>query len=389
MNILFVTYRESPTVGASVGVMQTQVTDLLQRIAFSHRVCWLALGEDFPEERSESDLGNILLISRNIGSAGAGPERWRARQALKDEIKRFLPDLLHVRGYNAALIAASLVHTIPRIFDPRTRLPLERAAFGSGAGIALRNIVWRRIERSLVRRFDATIAVSETMQSDLVVMAPNRRVVWIPLAADHRRFDAVAEFRYEKRKELGFETSDVVVLYSGTLRYSSPDDVARLLRRIADGTPKVRFFFLTPDDTESLTASVKSLGLALEIVTATPNEMPSLLVAGDWGLQLAGIDPDPTPAVLALCRTILGTKVPEYLAAGLGVVVSPRYTWLAALLEEHHVGIAPCIDEAAIALTQRNDTERVASRALQRELFDLDATQAQLEGLYKNLAVKS
>jgi hypothetical protein len=95
------------------------------------------------------------------------------------------------------------------------------------------------------------------------------------------------------------------------------EEMARFTMRLKREHASVRFVALTRSDTSGLRAAFARLGLPtsdLIIQSCTPDQMPVTLPAGDLGLSF-----------IQSCFSKLGsspTKVAEYLAAGMPVVVN-------------------------------------------------------------------
>jgi len=385
MRILFVTYRESLHRGASLGVMQTQVLEVLSTIAKDSEVRWLVLGQDFDASHSIEVSSGIIISYRNIGSAQRWGDRVRARQQLRTEIHEFVPDLIHLRGYHAALIASTLRINVPRVFDPRTLFPLERALIASGVFSAIKNRAWRPVERWIASRSNFTVAVSEPMRDYFLKFLRDDQVVWIPLAADHRRFIEPRSRRNIIRTEMGYNTDDIVIIYSGSISYASPDAVSSMLGRIRTGTPESKLLFVTRDESAELQRSLATKSIDATFRSAEMVEMPDLLCAADWGLIFTGLQDSPTEAERRLSRTVLGTKVPEYWAAGLGIIVARNLEWLAQLVSDNGLGVAVDGCDNPIKLPKRYSEDRHRSIAFHLSRFDTSAVVEQYRHLYRIL----
>lgn len=358
MKVLYVSYRESLLGGASRGVIETQVVGLLSRLRRATEVTWVAYVQD--EATDDSPVPEWNHVSR-LPRAGAVRLRVQVIRDLRKRIKSWDPQIVHARGYNATLVALlASSGRVPVVFDPRGLMPIERIGY---RGVSPRSISvwgWRALERLLVSRSNATVAVSPPMKEYFIKLAKRARVEVIPLAVAVDRFAVGVQTRAHSRRQLGLSEDSVGVLYSGSLAPAGLDHLRKTLSRIARGTPKARFVVASRDpEAESFCRDVLQDGLFVRHVSVSPAAMPDVLAACDWGLALR------EPQQHRILNEIeLTTKVPEYLASGLPVLVFQTSTYLATLITNHALG--QCVNPASpdpIVLYHWSDKDRARLRS--------------------------
>jgi glycosyltransferase involved in cell wall biosynthesis len=372
MRVLYVTYRESLLGGASLGVVQTQVRDVLAALATLAEVRWLAL---VGAEATGDETQDVHRLPTERPLAARADALRAIRRAARD----FRPDVIHARSYNAAVLAALARTGVPVVFDPRSLMPDERVEYKGSGERSLRTRAWRLAERLLVRHTAATVGVSAPMTAYLGRhargMARPPVLETVPLAMDPRRLAAASGDRDDVRRGLGLTDRDLLVVYTGSLTAAGPVYLAAHLRRVAAGTPDAAFLVLTRDD-PTLLAGVERL----QVRSATYDEVPGYLAAADWGVVAR------RPArIQALNDVDLTTKFVEYLGAGLPVLVARTSTGLARLVEEHDLGLAvePRTDEP-IALARRAD--RPARAAYAASEYDVERVAAAYLRVYERVA---
>ena len=141
------------------------------------------------------------------------------------QILRRPVEIVHCRSYVAALLALGMKLIFPRlkvIFDPRGFYPEEGVVTGKWSVGSLTFKCWKGLERILVGRCDAVIALSEPFAERVRLINPGAACAVIHASADVERFTGARECGEIARKELGLEGNIVfvytVVLEPGTIR---------------------------------------------------------------------------------------------------------------------------------------------------------------------------
>jgi glycosyltransferase involved in cell wall biosynthesis len=377
-------------------VYDAQVGDLLRALA--------RLGLPFDALNLDPLLPRTLLTRtgreriRRLAAAVPGRLRVRPYVPFEDRVGAPLATLLvarelrrgpvvvHARGPWAALAAvrASQARGVRArvVYDVRGDYEAEHAFHVAGRGdakddprVAPGLARLRRAEATIVAGADRLLCVSRRLAEALDARHPGAlaKADVIPCGHDPAKFRLDPAAREAWRTRLGLADRWVVV-YAGALGpYHLPDAVVRaglLARRVR---PDAHLLLLTPDVARGR-ALVEGVGLGpadATVRSAPHDEVPGLLAAADVALLLRR--PDPVNAVAS------PTKLAEYLACGLPVVVSDGIGDASDLVRETGAGrvVADLSDEALAgafaglmaARPSREEVAAVAAERLARDRF--------------------
>jgi len=261
------------------------------------------------------------------------------------------PDIVHARSYlpgAAADVIAKLSPGARLLFDVRGMLADEAADGGSWPRGGVRFRLVKQYESYLFGHTAGMVVLTEALRTilrrDALVPAATPIEV-IPCCVDEERFRVDPEARARMRAELGLGDRTVVV-YSGTLgSWYKAKEMARFVGLLREQRPDAALLVLTHADSSELVEAARAVGLRdadIFVRKVAPREMPSALAAGDLGLSF--IQP---------CFSKIGsspTKVAEYLAAGLSVVVNEQVGDQAELLADPDACVVlPSFDADALA----------------------------------------
>ncbi|MEO8199309.1 MAG: glycosyltransferase [Gemmatimonadota bacterium] len=138
----------------------------------------------------------------------------RERTGYADAFTRFRADVVHTHGYRADLVAGGAAR--------RAGLPLVTTVHGFTGG-DWKNRLYERIQLRAFRRFDAVVAVSESVATRLrATHVPGSKVVVIPNAFDATRQPLT---RDQARRELGISPGTPVIGWVGRLSREKGLDV--------------------------------------------------------------------------------------------------------------------------------------------------------------------
>ncbi|MCO5171731.1 MAG: glycosyltransferase [Planctomycetes bacterium] len=268
-----------------------------------------------------------------------------ARLLLRRHLRGQRPALVHARGLWAAYAALGAARRLPRglvrvVYDARGDHEAEHAFHVAGRGDARDRRVRpglariRRAEAIVCRRAARVLCVSDALRDVLEARHPGTaaKADVIPCGVDDLRFRPDPAARAAARQRLGLGDK-FVVCYAGALGpYHLPEQVVRagaVARRVRHDA---HLLLVTPE-VERGRALAAAVGLgpdAATVVAASHDEVPALLNAADVGLLLRREDP-----VNAVASP---TKLAEYLACGLPVIVSDGIGDASALVREERVG---------------------------------------------------
>lgn len=241
-------------------------------------------------------------------------------------------DVLHSRSYWPAMSLHGLgLRNV--VFDPRSLWVSENISTGDLVPDSAAHRYWLQAERDCVGQAAATTVVSAAMGDYYrdACGVDGAELVPISFAPETFRFDAEARVRC--RVELGWAEARVFV-YSGSLGMSGVNISA--LQSLFAATlddPAARLLFLTGEPQSTIDLSLATAGAVAErvrVVRPKAAEMGQWLSAGDIGLHALPNQLD--------WATRLGTKVVEYWACGLPVIVNEHVGAAAAYIRAEDLG---------------------------------------------------
>jgi glycosyltransferase involved in cell wall biosynthesis len=298
-------------------------------------------------------------------SHGLGRKAWEAGSAVVRGLVTALrrrPDIVHARSYLPAAAADVIASVSPGarlLFDVRGMLGDEAVDGGAWSRDSLRYRLVKRYERRLFHGSSALVVLTEALRDwmrENEQVPDGMRVDVVPCCVDTDAFEVAPDVRARTRAELGLGGRPVVV-YAGTLgSWYKAEEMARFVGLMRGRHPDLAFLVLTQADGTELTRAARAAGLGekdIVVRAVRPAEMPAMLAAGDVGLSF--IQP---------CFSKTGsspTKVGEYLAAGLPVVLNTGVGDQAALVGE---------PDACVVLPSFGDSDLAAGAARAADLMD-------------------
>ena len=309
------------------------------------------------------------------------------------------PDIVHGRSYLPTAVADVVASLVPRarlLFDCRGLLGDENVDSGHWTKERLEYRLVKRYEARAFRRADGVVFLTHALERwardhDWLGRA---EVEVIPCCVDLQEFRCDGAERERVRQQLCIEDR-LAVVYSGSLgSWYREGEIARLagLAKRHAGR-RVAFVLLTPSSPDVLIGMLRAEGLTeAEIIVRKlpPHEMPSHLAACDLGVSF-----------IKSCfskKASSPTKVAEYLACGLPVVLNGDIGDQAELAEETETCVV--VDSfdgdeleravmRALTLASRPHAARVAAgRAVAEARFGLESVGvARYQRLYERLVV--
>jgi len=271
--------------------------------------------------------------------------------------------LYHSRSYWPCA-AGLLTNLNPMIFEPRSLWNLENLAMGQIIRGSKAEVYWNTLERICVNKSEKVISINSQMANYFTKNYNSyRKNVVIPISYSNKNFSYNSVKRKEIREKLLFSNKKVFV-YSGSLGMTKINTVSiiQTIQRLNNTFKNSHFLFLTPEyESKSIKKIVDKTTISKKNFTSIHpsfNEISYYLSAADYGYHSLPIQPD--------SFTRMGTKIIEYLAVGLPVIVNEHVGAAAQILKNKNLGFV--IDEKTKTgtiiknlnlLSDRNRVERI------------------------------
>ena len=295
-------------------------------------------------------------------------------------------DVHHCRGY--LLTYALIKNKLPSvIFDMRSLWVLENISAGNLDRDSSVCRLWFELEEECLRRSFASVGVSPAMGSYVSDIYENSNFHSIPIsvALDKFRFDPAHRTRL--RSKFGWNNS-LVVIYSGSLGLSriNTESLKRLLKTLKSRVPHTRCVVVSHEPKELFLEIFRDIGFEENDYFLTSDDEFRLFEI----YSLADIGVHALPMQLD-SGTRLGTKVVEYLANGLPIIVNQNVGDAARLVREHKFGYVleemTDIDFAGILGASREHRlpQGQASQHFASNTFSSHVTSEQYHKLYESV----
>jgi glycosyltransferase involved in cell wall biosynthesis len=281
-------------------------------------------------------LNSILLSKLTI---------WWMRLVVRFFVK-FEGKLIHCRSYWATIVATK-ESTLPVLFDMRSLYPAESVAAGKMTEDAAVYKYWLKLEKECFQKSAVSTAVSHAMQVYVNEVSPIASALLIPISVNTKMVDFDAQRRMEIRNELGWERQ-LVVAYSGSLGYYGLNvpSMVSFFQKVYQSASDVKFLVLTANQKAEVDNLCLQAGIPesdYHVKEVAPKELGGWLSAADMGIHALPPQIDSS--------TRLGTKVVEYWAAGLPVIVNEYVGAAADIIRERGIGYVledNCFDKEMI-----------------------------------------
>ncbi len=343
--------------GAREPLVQTQVLPYLKELAADGAsVTLLTFERVQPRNWPENDSAQWL---DRVASAGV---RWihrtyHSRPSLPAtifdicvgaataavEARRHGLQVIHARAHTAAAMAAlaSRFASARFLFDIRGFNPEEYVDMGVWRQEGLNFRLMKAAERRMLRAADAFVVLTDRAREILWPAAQpglsslGKPLEVIPCCVDLERFQAALTTPKEQvRAELGL-TGKRVLTYVGALGgFYLTAETAALMAAACRRDPRVFCLVLTQSDPTIISAPLRALGVpdsSVLIRKVPPSEVPRYLRATDLAISL--IKPSYSKQASS------PTKIAEYLAAGIPVLLNRGVGDLDRVVDEDQVGV--------------------------------------------------
>jgi len=403
LRILYVTYD-----GLTSLLGQSQVWPYIRGLSgMGHRFDLISFEQDDRHAR----IGAAVADETNVHGVAWHPRRFRAKPPVLAKIldhrdmlaaARGLArggaiDAVHARSYVAADVAQRLKREIglPWIFDMRGFWVDERLDGGRWpqSNPFHRHLYrrWKAKEQGFVADADRIVVLTEAARDEIATWSGYRGqpVSVIPCSVDHDVFDiSTPKDRTQARAELEVGGDAVVLSYLGSIgTVYLLHQMLVLFARLKAARPGARFLLIGWHDLQAVLAEAAGLDISADDLIVQHSEhaqVPYWLGAADLAIALR------RPSYSSLGAS--PTKLAEYLACGLPVVVNDRVGDVARIVTRLEAGAVlremteSEMDSVVAGLDQLLAIDRTALRARSRALHDLPAALAAYGAVYDGLA---
>lgn len=251
-------------------------------------------------------------------------------------------EVIHARSHVPAAMAWTLKKLFGYgfIFDYRGMLAEEYVDGGHWREDGIKFRLTKAMERRFFRNADAFVMLTNRIKRDLVASetalhARSEDIEVIPCCVDTARFDVNHGVRASYRKARGWDNR-IVLTYVGKIGlWYMVEEMARFFAVARTIDPRFFFQVLTQSDQKQIRDILWRLGVpedSYDIRIVSSERLPEALLGSDAGISL-----------IRACnskRASSPTKVAEYLAAGLPVVLNTGVGDCDELVERNRVGVA-------------------------------------------------
>jgi glycosyltransferase involved in cell wall biosynthesis len=246
----------------------------------------------------------------------------------------FNGDVIHCRSYWPAIIALKNTNK-PIVFDVRSLYPAESVAAGK---LKINTDVysfWLKQERNCIDNSKAISVVSKPMIKYIENISKNSNIHLNPIIVNTKEIYFNLSGRNKIRKSLGWEDK-IIIVYSGSLGYNGLNKPAlgSCLAYLSKINLDFRFLFVTSDEPDTFRQLLNDylIDEKMTFITEARNrELADWLSAADIGVHALPkqLDSD----------TRLGTKVVEYWASGLPVILNENVGAAVDLALTENIGV--------------------------------------------------
>jgi glycosyltransferase involved in cell wall biosynthesis len=250
-------------------------------------------------------------------------------------LKMFIPkhfDVFHARSYWPAMAMTQLGMSSV-VFDPRSLWVLENISSGNLVENSDSHRYWLEAEEACVLKSSLVTVVSGGMGEYFDELYRRQNSKLVPISFSDSIFCYSEKGRAQFRELLRWH-DDVVFIYSGSLGMSRINVAAlQQLFGLVMSSSRAKLLFLTSEPAAIIESMMSGINVEISryrIVRPKHEDMGYWLSAGDIGLHALPRQLD--------YKTRLGTKVVEYWACGLPVIVNDNVGAAAAYIRKEGGG---------------------------------------------------
>jgi glycosyltransferase involved in cell wall biosynthesis len=212
--------------GRELGGGQRSLLELMRMLRREHEVVLACPQGPLAQAASALGISTVAIPESQLAfklRLRATPEQFlrmlRARQALRNHLRRLQPDVVHANSFRAGLLTSGFHHLVPTVVHCRDLLP------GGPAAWTVRAIV--------LRGNSMTIAVSRAVAARLGgEQWSNRALTVIDNPVDTDRFDPARWENQEMRRNLGLRGSPVVGIVAQITPWKGQIRALQVLERV-------------------------------------------------------------------------------------------------------------------------------------------------------------
>lgn len=335
---------------------------------FDIRVCYFRAHNDsrfgIVERAKGMGLEPVEIVERHPLDPGI----WRSASKI---VKQFQPHIIHAHDYKTDLLALLLARA-------HGAIPVSTAHGWSGH--TLRERLYYSVDRRLLARYAAVIAVSPVIRDRLVESGtPPDRVKYIPNGVDHQHFRRTSGCREHARQRLAIAPGVAVIGAVGRLESEKRFDILLNAAAKVPGRPIAVVIAGEGGLRQDLQRLAASLGVRLELPGQTEDVRP-LLHAFDVYVQSSDTEGIPNSVLEAMAMEV------PVVATAVGGTTEIIQEGVSGLLVERRNPGALASGIAATLADPELTARRIASARLQIQTrFSFSSRMAALEELYRGL----
>lgn len=249
--------------------------------------------------------------------------------------------LIHARSHVPAMMALMFKRLLGYrfLFDMRGLLAEEYVDGGNWTAGELKYRLTKGMERAFFREADAFIMLTERIKHELGTSEPElaermTEIKVIPCCVDTSRFSGSTEDRSAYRAARGWIDRRVITYVGKLGMWYLPDEMARFFALAYQHDARFFFQVLTQDDPLLMQRALQASGVpmdAYDIRFVPPSQLSEVLIASDVGISFIRASYSK--------RASSPTKIGEYLAAGLPVIINTGIGDCDQMMKTQRLGI--------------------------------------------------
>lgn len=266
---------------------------------------------------------------------------------LKRYIKKLNIDVVHCRGYHSTIMSLLCKRLFKLkfkiVFDTRGNFPEEGILLGSFSERSLSFKAWKKIEKWLFKNVDCVVNVSEEFNRYVRKIEDKTPVVSIPASINLEPFIRYIDKEIEKRK-MGINSDVKILAYLGDISlkgYHRIEIVAEVYKRFKLTFSNTKLLIISKSDPEYIKNSLRILSVDKDdymiVEGRSIQDTSRLLKLSDYAVfPYRNVRSAPERL---MANTMIGSKLPEYLAAGLPVISNKEVTAVSNIIEKNGLGL--------------------------------------------------